>query len=134
MNFDEDAVWKVVVPPPETYAGDLYYFEGDDRLTLGWEFGTGDPYAFIYADADDFDGPFPLYALNRIAEAFQKDFLEFPTTSDINASVALIRIFREETLDSEIRDAEQASSSNGGQRSSSNSGFHPRRDELDVRQ
>lgn len=113
MNFNEDAAWKVVVPPPETYAGDLYYFEGDDRLTLGWEFGTGDPYAFIYSDADDLDGPFPLYALNRIAEAFQRDFLEFPTTADINESEALIRIFRANTPGSEIPNTEQAGASDG---------------------
>ena len=94
MNFSEDAIWKVVVPPPTTYVGEIYYFEGDSRLMLTWEFGTGDPYAIIYADADDLDGSLPLYALNRIADAFQTDFLTFPTTADINASDSTIRIFR----------------------------------------
>jgi len=27
MNFNENAVWKVVVPPPTTYGGDLYYLK-----------------------------------------------------------------------------------------------------------
>jgi len=116
MKFNEDAVWKVVVPPPETYAGDLYYFEGDDRLTLGWEIGTGDPYALIYSYADDFDGPFPVYALNRIAEAFQRDFLKFPTRADINVSEALIRIFRANTPSSEIPNSEPAGASDGDKR------------------
>ncbi len=77
MNFNEDATWKVFMPPPETYAGDLYYFEGDDRLTLGWEFGSGEPYAFIYADVDDFDGPLPLWMHSiELREAFRRDFLD----------------------------------------------------------
>ena len=107
MNFNKETAWKVVIPPPTTYAGDLYYFEGDDQLSLWWEFGTGDPYAYIYASTDHSEVPIPLYVLERIAAVFQSDFLKFPTVADINASESVIRVLHRQTPQPEIPNTEQ---------------------------
>ena len=80
MKFDENAEWRVEIPKPTTYAGDIFYHEGTEPLKLWWEIGSESPYAIIYPSGSS--GDVPQYVLERVATAFQTDFLQFAYGKD----------------------------------------------------